>query len=567
MRLFIASRWRLLLGVLVLVQSAGAAAQPDAALADAAASLHAQVLRWQQMHAPGAVLYVAAPKLQPELRLIEVFVDQAPAQRYRFSEIEAAALREGMRQRLPLDALSAGRHQLRIHAVAREPGSQNREAAIDTVLEQSLTLPAPDGVLELVLTQEGSFAAARLRLRSLEDADARSEARQRYAAFLDASGQSFAAEAERRLLQMQNSAPSDTNAAAAPDHDGILLARYQRALSALAADESGAEAQLEQLNQEPLRSELALALRDQANLSLAYRDLRAQRGEQAIARLQRIRSPGPCDNAALLALGWAYLLPRGAAGAAQDREATVSLRPVGEDAVAQARRLTPFRYRQAVAEGERGEDIRRALVPWEELIGRDALDPAVQEGMLALPYALDHFGAHEQALQYYQRAIVQLQALRARLTAAQAQLDSGELLALLDARDGDRDGGWSRLLVDRREDQEAVPLRLMRRDAALAAAMQAHRDTAAISRALAQDAERLRASSQVQASSLLGEVDAMQTQLQARLREEDARFAPLAQRWLRSLDAQSQVYLAEAHFALARANDRLPGAPSYGAAP
>lgn len=555
---------RVLLGFagLALLVSVAAAAQDDADPQAAAVALHAQALQLLASQNARPLLYVAAPALKPELRLIEIFIDRVRVSSYQFSEPEAAALRQDLRQRLALPNLDAGRHTLRIHVVAREPDSQNPRAAVDEVLEQSLPLDNST-VLELRLGDAGRFGDTPLQLRVLAQAGAREQAQQDYAAFLEASGQGFEAASQRRLSQLPTAAaPLPAESVAEP-----LVLRYQQALLALPEADAVAQAKLESLAQAPAQGELALTLRDQLNLQLAWRDLRRGQGAKAIERLQRIRSPGPCDNAALLALGWAYLLPAVAREASMPEAVQSSLRPGDADAIAQARRLTPFRYRQAQALGERGEDIRRALVPWEELIGRDALDPAVQEGMLALPYALDHAGAHQQAEQYYQRAIEQLQALRGRLLAGNEQLRSGEWLQLLDARDADAQSGWSRLLVDRRADREVLPLRLLRRDAALAASLQGHRELAAARRALQQDAAALAALASAEAAALLDPITALETQLHARQREQDARIMDLAQVCLQRLDAQAQQYLAEAHFALARGNDQLPGAPQFGAAP
>ncbi|MGI9219503.1 MAG: tetratricopeptide repeat protein, partial [Woeseiaceae bacterium] len=92
----------------------------------------------------------------------------------------------------------------------------------------------------------------------------------------------------------------------------------------------------------PYNEETA-ALRDKANLALGYSLLQDGRPAAAKAPLQRVRLEGPFSNKALLGVGWA------------DAELN---------------------------------NYERALVPWMELRGRDLLDPAVQEAMLAIPYGL-----------------------------------------------------------------------------------------------------------------------------------------------------------------------------------
>lgn len=109
----------------------------------------------------------------------------------------------------------------------------------------------------------------------------------------------------------------------------------------------------------PFNDELT-ALRDKANLALGYALL--QDGQAAAAKrpLQRVRLEGPFSNKALLGVGWA------------DAEM---------------------------------ENYERALVPWMELRGRDLLDSAVQESMLAVPYAMAKLDSISQAADHYLDAI------------------------------------------------------------------------------------------------------------------------------------------------------------------
>lgn len=570
---------------------AAAEAEPQwPALKGAAVELHAQRLAWQASATAATAtldVYLAAPAVPDLLREFELSVDAQASQRYQFSEQEAQGLREDQRQRLRLGALPPGPHQLRLHLIARQPGSKSRMPSIDQVLEQTVSLDAGSNVFELQLMPGSTFGKAQLQLRALSDPGSRADAAARYVALLNISGRSFAAASELRLLQLQApeaALPASFSALAAASSDQLglkadsseqsatpveqaLLARYNQLIQSLAAGDAGAEQALDRIGQEPVQSPLAWALRDQANLSLAYELLRQHRSQAAIAPLERIRSPGLCDNAALLALGWAYLLPDVPADAGASPPPALSLRPADADSLAQIRRLSPFRYRQAVASGTRAEDIRRALVPWEELIGRDALDPAVQEGMLALPYALDHFGAHEQALMYYQRAVSQLQGVQSQLQLAETQLQNGALLQGLDARDAQTDSGWPRLLVAMRDDGEAVPLRRLRRDPAVAQSLQAHRESAALRQALAEDASALHDSSDPRASELAAQIEQLRTRLDALAAGQDAALRSAARAQLQSLRRQTDAYLAEAHFAVARAHDLLPGAPSYGASP
>ncbi len=109
----------------------------------------------------------------------------------------------------------------------------------------------------------------------------------------------------------------------------------------------------------PFNEELT-SLRDKANLALGYALLQDGQPDAARPALQRVRLEGPFSNKALLGVGWA------------DAE---------------------------------NEYYQRALVPWMELRSRDLLDPAVQESMLAIPYALAQLDAVSQAADHYLNAI------------------------------------------------------------------------------------------------------------------------------------------------------------------
>jgi len=110
---------------------------------------------------------------------------------------------------------------------------------------------------------------------------------------------------------------------------------------------------------DPWNEELT-SLRDKANLALGYALLQSGQPHAAKVPLQRVRLEGPFSNKALLGVGWA--------DAELDR-------------------------------------YQRALVPWMELRGRDLLDPAVQESMLAIPYALASLDSISQAADHYLNAV------------------------------------------------------------------------------------------------------------------------------------------------------------------
>lgn len=117
---------------------------------------------------------------------------------------------------------------------------------------------------------------------------------------------------------------------------------------------------LNRLGRLDTRGEEQDALRDKANLALGYAFLQSGQPLAAIPPLQRIRLAGPFSNKALLGVGW--------------------------------------------ADAEIG-NYRQALVPWLELKDRDLLDAAVQESLLAVPYAMAKLDSTREAAEHYENAI------------------------------------------------------------------------------------------------------------------------------------------------------------------
>jgi tetratricopeptide (TPR) repeat protein len=130
---------------------------------------------------------------------------------------------------------------------------------------------------------------------------------------------------------------------------------------------------------DPWNEELT-SLRDKANLALGYALLQSGKPHAAKMPLQRVRLEGPFSNKALLGVGWAD------------------------------------------AELER---YQRALVPWMELQGRDLLDPAVQESMLAIPYALAQLDSISQAADHYLNAVEAFYEESNRINSTISHIESG----------------------------------------------------------------------------------------------------------------------------------------------
>lgn len=146
----------------------------------------------------------------------------------------------------------------------------------------------------------------------------------------------------------------------------------------------------------PFNEETA-SLRDKANLALGYALLQDDKPLAAKPALQRVRLEGPSSNKALLGVGWA------------DAEI---------------------------------ESYRRALIPWMELRSRDLLDSAVQEAMLAIPYALAELDSASQAADYYLNAIQAYYEETDRLDLTILTIESGEFFENFIDDEGLDSSGW-----------------------------------------------------------------------------------------------------------------------------
>jgi hypothetical protein len=147
---------------------------------------------------------------------------------------------------------------------------------------------------------------------------------------------------------------------------------------------------------DPLNEEMS-SLRDKANLALGYAYLQDGQPQAAKTPLNRVRLEGPFSNKALLGVGWA------------DAEI---------------------------------KNYRRALVPWMELRNRDLLDSAVQESMLAIPYAMAQLDSISQAADHYLNAIEAFYEENNRIDAAIGKIQSGELMNSFIEDGQEKTTGW-----------------------------------------------------------------------------------------------------------------------------
>ncbi len=206
------------------------------------------------------------------------------------------------------------------------------------------------------------------------------------------------------------------------------------ALVRLARDAEGT-AQLDRVGR--LRSDDAelLALRDKANLALGFAYLHAQDGERAREVLERIRLNGPHANKALLGVGWADVL-------------------------------------QA--------DYRQALTPWLALSNRDPLDSAVQESLLAIPYAFGRIGADGSAAEHYVGAMVSFDRELAGLDAAVVRARTGRIVPALLADDDRTIGRWHWQLDHLPESDDARYLYRLVADHTFQDGLRSYRDLVAL---------------------------------------------------------------------------------------
>lgn len=205
----------------------------------------------------------------------------------------------------------------------------------------------------------------------------------------------------------------------------------------------------------------AYALRDKANLTLGYHFLQKELGGTAKPIFARVRIDGPFSNRALLGMGWAELAPQGEKQKKADvGDDSIEANPLASLAtlgiLLNPARLEQDVYRKAglrnfkIDKIEKTQELnlRRALVPWAELIGRDPMDPAVQEGMLAIPFALSRVGAHIEAQQFYDRAVKLLEESRKRIDDSNKYIKENRMVETIVRRDIDSEAGWNWRLRD-----------------------------------------------------------------------------------------------------------------------
>jgi hypothetical protein len=142
---------------------------------------------------------------------------------------------------------------------------------------------------------------------------------------------------------------------------------------------------------------LTLAIKDKANLVLGSKLLKEKNFEGAKQVLDRVRLTGPFSNRALLASGWANAF-----------------------------------------QGNFG----RALVPWSILVTRGGTDAAVQEAMLAVPYAYGKLNVYSKAAVMYGSALEKFGTEIDKLDASIKSIREGHFLQALVREELKQDPDW-----------------------------------------------------------------------------------------------------------------------------
>ncbi len=211
--------------------------------------------------------------------------------------------------------------------------------------------------------------------------------------------------AEHRMLQAQSlMAQSRFSAAVAlleserAGKDWLAYARFNLGVALIRLDryEEGSH-QLDRVGRLKTDDPELQALRDKANLALGFAHLQTRQGEAARAVLERVRIDGPHANKALLGVGWADVLQ---------------------------------------------ENYRSALTPWLALSERDLLDSAVQESLLAIPYAFSQLDAKGSAAEYYVSAMAKFDQEMSGLNAAIDRTRSGRMIPALLSQSEAGIGRW-----------------------------------------------------------------------------------------------------------------------------
>jgi len=126
------------------------------------------------------------------------------------------------------------------------------------------------------------------------------------------------------------------------------------------------------------------------------------------------------------------------------------------------------------------ENYRGALTPWLTLSERDLLDSAVQESLLAIPYAFSRIGANGSAAEHYVSAMANFDREMTGLDAALDRARSGRMIPALLSRDARGMGRWQWQLDELPDSDDARYLYRLVADNQFQDGLRSYRDLVAL---------------------------------------------------------------------------------------
>lgn len=295
-----------------------------------------------------------------------------------------------------------------------------------------------------------------------------------------------------------------------------------------------------------------LVLRDKANLTLGYQHLQEQRGAAARAVFARIGAQGPYSNRGLLGIGWAEVAQNAPARARAAAAGSLGALLQSAPALPAGERLDVEGAAPATLPAAEQDALRRALRAWLELVKRDPMDPAVQEGFLAIPWALDRLHANEQSVARYLEAIAALEAARGRMDEAMRSIRRSVMVGNILRRDADSERGWLWKVRDLPNVPETYFLQSLLAEHRFQEALKLYRDAGMLARRLEEWKPRAAGAP----ATLRARVDALAVQAAALGTAQHKQVEALSARELEGQRATIERYLTEARFAVARIYDR-----------
>jgi hypothetical protein len=546
--------------ILLSLFSTRPAVAADALLPMQVLSLDSQISLIERNEGPAAELgiFIGSEPNELRLRKVSLRIDDHEPTVYEYGEAEWNAISTGGLHPALLMPLEPGTHRLRLELFARTVDAGPTDPRAVERLDQAIEIPAGQTLMEITMAQQ-RFGKSSLGVRQVNGADG-SGMWQRAARFWLDADRPYAAARLLTRLQSRGYGAQDGGALlseslARLSGQGVGTSIPAASLASFNAAVGGSGdgqnlVALEAIGQQKARTQADWTLRDHANLLLGYAYLRGGNGPSAIEAFSRVRSPGPYGNAALLGFGWSFLVPEsGAPTGTRPMSPAFDGRPVFITAI----------ERRVINKGpdkDRKKALERALVPWTELIGRDPLDIDAQEGALALAWALDQLGTGAQAHTYYERAAKQLELARAQLEEAMAHVGSGRAANAVATGQNDDSSGWRVWLADLPYADDTGYLKYLLADDGFVAVLDQYRGARLLSDELARCEKRLEA---VPASEALSNaVQAAMVRAQASEKGARMAFERRALDLLRARRLQTERYLVEARFAIARHYDSAP---------